>query len=796
MNNIIAKRVLRHAIDLAAAVLKVPHLALKMFRLADELSGLNGKAIPTELIPLNAIQLARGLLNYTALQSLPGWVFPYWAERQFDPSDPAFIPRSHLGLSINITGRNWTAVGSPACPVEPVVDPRGAVMAFRNRWSLDVWVKSAEGVFFPSRHPGVHQQLLDGLPLVQTRFECGGLRVEEITYVDTTTLSMDVSVENASGTPQEFLLAFAIRPFNPEGVAPIHKIRYDPQEQSFLIDTHELIRLEKPPRKVFCSNRTEGDSAGAFAGGLPNPDQLAVSCDAGLANACAAYAVSLGAGEKASFSAAVPLAKNDPPGARPPTKADRVAEEWVAILSDGAEIVTPDERVNLVLRSALCTLLLLTDGEEITPGPWTYHQFWFRDAAYMLRALDTFGFHDRAGDVIRSFPSRQDRKGYFRSQQGEWDSNGQALWTIWQHTLLTSDAGVAEELFRAMQKGVDWIAGKRLTGSRSAGQPFVGLMPAGLSAEHLGLCDYYFWDNWWSTAGIQAFIRVARQLGKNSEAERTESLLEEYRACIRRAIQCVQEKRGVNEIPAGPLRGIDSGMIGSCVAWYPLQELPPGDKAMLKTLCTLNERFVQKGLFFQDFIHSGGNPYLSLQLALGWLYAGRRMEFWRVVSQVLDVATPTLNYPEAIHPRTGGGVMGDGHHGWAAAEIAMALRNALVEEHWSPGDAVPDLVLLGGIPAEWSAPGKRLNANRLSVPGGVMSLELANSTHGSVLDIAFLQKGASCAGNWTVMLPGTATSVAVDGISVSPCIIENGETTIRLKAKAGRTRVVFALTPL
>ena len=36
--------------------------------------------------------------------------------------------------------------------------------------------------------------------------------------------------------------------------------------------------------------------------------------------------------------------------------------------------------------------------------------------------------------------------------------------------------------------------------------------------------------------------------------------------------------------------------------------------------------------------------------------------------QVLDYASPTLNFPEAIHPLTGGGVIGDGHHGWAAAE--------------------------------------------------------------------------------------------------------------------------------
>ena len=113
---------LEAVVSRVASLLKVPPLALRMFRAANEMSGLDRATLPTELIPLNTIQLARGLLNFTALQTLPGWVFPYWAVRQFDPADPGFIPRSHLGLSINLSYRNWTAVGAPGCPVEPVVD--------------------------------------------------------------------------------------------------------------------------------------------------------------------------------------------------------------------------------------------------------------------------------------------------------------------------------------------------------------------------------------------------------------------------------------------------------------------------------------------------------------------------------------------------------------------------------------------------------------------------------------------------------------------------------------------------
>jgi hypothetical protein len=69
-----------------AAGLKIPEPALRMFQTANELSGLDRKTLPTELIPLNTMQISRGLLNFTLLQSLEGWVLPYWAERQYDPA--------------------------------------------------------------------------------------------------------------------------------------------------------------------------------------------------------------------------------------------------------------------------------------------------------------------------------------------------------------------------------------------------------------------------------------------------------------------------------------------------------------------------------------------------------------------------------------------------------------------------------------------------------------------------------------------------------------------------------------
>jgi hypothetical protein len=46
----------------------------------------------------------------------------------------------------------------------------------------------------------------------------------------------------------------------------------------------------------------------------------------------------------------------------------------------------------------------------------------------------------------------------------------------------------------------------------------------------------------------------------------------------------------------------------------------------------------------------------------------------------LKHASSTYTWPEAFHPITKGGCMGEGHHGWAAAERMLLLRNLLFYE--------------------------------------------------------------------------------------------------------------------
>ena len=81
--------------------------------------------------------------------------------------------------------------------------------------------------------------------------------------------------------------------------------------------------------------------------------------------------------------------------------------------------------------------MILHSPKEVYPGPFIYRRFWFRDAAFILYALLCVGLKERVRRALDCFRSRQTAQGYFLSQEGEWDSNGEALWIMRQYCEMT-----------------------------------------------------------------------------------------------------------------------------------------------------------------------------------------------------------------------------------------------------------------------------------------------------------------------------------------------------------------------
>ena len=197
---------------------------------------------------------------------------------------------------------------------------------------------------------------------------------------------------------------------------------------------------------------------------------------------------------------------------------------------------------------------------------------------------------------------------------------------------------------------------------------------------------------------------------------------------------------------------MDAGAIGSLAGSYPLQVWTPNDPRILATAEFLLENCCVQGGFFQDMIHSGINPYLTLHLAQVLLRSGEddQQRYVDLVAAVADLASPTGQWPEAIHPLTHGGCMGDGQHIWAAAEWVIMLRNMFVREE------ARALLLGSGIPRDWlrTPTPNTLRLGPTATLWGPVTVQLTSDGHD--VDVTWEADWHDASPTIQVCLPGTA----------------------------------------
>lgn len=658
---------------------------------------------PLELLRAGAAFHARGLINSRVIQHNLDWVWPYWVERQFDPSDDAFIPRSFTITHVNLTHRNWTAVGVPGCERMPIVDPRGLVTPHDDAWSIDGWVVSpGREALYPSRSKRAKQSLdmSENLAVV-TACGQGSLELEMAAEVQERQGGPVCVLRYQAKAPPGAYLAVSLRPYNPEGVSFIHEV--EAVGSGWVVNGKDSVRFSVEPDRTFFSTYADGDVSTLALSERIFP--LRAVCKVGMATAAALFRVDA----RGTRSVVVEVPYEEKKSAAKM----RRAESWKQALEPAARLRVPDAAFSALYEASLRALVLHTPG-EIFPGPYTYKRFWFRDAAFILNALMCAGLLDRARRCLDRFPGRQTRDGYFLSQSGEWDANGEALWAFERYCGLSARAP-DPAWRRAIEKGADWLVRKRLADEPRS--PHAGLLPAGFSAEHFGPSDFYYWDDFWAAAGLDSAASLLKRCGaEDGRHYRHEA--KDFLAAIERSLAASARGARSDILPASPYRRPDAASIGNLVADYPLRIFPAGDPRMLATAGYLIDKEFLNGAFFHDVVHSGLNAYLSLHIAQVLLRAGDP-RFFDIVAAVADLASPTGQWPEAVHPRTRGGCMGDGQHAWASAEWVMMIRNMFVRE-----ENGGRLAVATGIPDHWLAAGETISFGPAPTEYGPVSVSV------------------------------------------------------------------------
>jgi hypothetical protein len=639
---------------------------------------------PTELLRAGAVFHARGLLNSQAIQHNLDWIWPHWVVRQFDPLDRAFVPRAFSITHINLTHRNWTAVGLPEVSDLPIVDPRGLVTPKLDGWSLDGWIVTDEGELIPSREETTEQalELLGGLSVVTRTGISLGTLVTAADVIWEGGASCRIRMTGQAGA--RGWLVVALRPCNPEGISLIYNVSVPPDGAGWLVNKQDHVRFSSKPDGFAFSRYHLGDVYHRLTAA---PEDHHVHDPVGMATAAALFR--LEPDVERTVTVTVPLGAHGGSNHQAPPRDASTA--WADALKGHCTVAVPDPQWQFLYDAAIHTLILHAP-DEVYPGPYTYKRFWFRDAAFIVHAMLCAGLTARAERVLHRFPSRQKANGHFCSQDGEWDSNGQVLWIYEQFCRITNRPLPADWEGPA-RRAAAWIQRRRMPGAPPS--PHAGLLPVGFSAEHLGPNDYYYWDDFWGVAGLMAAAQLAQRAGDQDASARWRREAEAFSGALDHSIELARSRLGTQAVPASPYRRLDAGSIGSIAAGYPLRQWDASDARLLQTVEFLLTHCFVGGGFFQNISHSGINPYLTLHVAQVLLRAGDR-RYLDLMEAISRLASPTGQWPEAIHPATLGGCMGDGQHVWAAAEWLLMVRNCFVREEGNR-----TLILCAGLPAAW-----------------------------------------------------------------------------------------------
>ncbi|MCZ7598050.1 MAG: hypothetical protein M5U09_10430 [Gammaproteobacteria bacterium] len=363
-------------------------------------------AEPIELLRAGAVFHARGLINSRVIQHNLDWVWPFWVERQFDPRDEAFVPRAFSITHVNLTHRNWTAVGVPGWPELPIVDPRGLLTPTFDGFSLDAWIVTDDGAaLLPSRARDSSQHWNSATPVRGWSPERSSTAwISSPAYASPGTRHPRACSRSRRGPSARRGWCSPVRPYNPEGVSFIQRIDLADSRDMLTIDGERHLRLSAPVDRHHVSDYRHGD---VFIHLDDLRDSAHGRCDVEMATAAAMFRIEPGRAREVSATLDLPVSDDAPAGPR---------TTWREALAHCCRLEAPDARWQQLYDAALHTLVLHSP-RDVYAGPFTYKRFWFRDAAFIVNALLAAGPVERAERVIDTFPGRQNAMGYFHSRK-------------------------------------------------------------------------------------------------------------------------------------------------------------------------------------------------------------------------------------------------------------------------------------------------------------------------------------------------------------------------------------------
>ncbi|NQU23310.1 MAG: discoidin domain-containing protein [Candidatus Nealsonbacteria bacterium] len=432
---------------------------------------------------------------------------------------------------------------------------------------------------------------------------------------------------------------------------------------------------------------------------------------------------------------------------------DETVRYWKDLLG-GVDFEIPEKRVNDSYRASLVHLILATrtqNGQRRQGSGLPYDALFLNDYMDMLLAYDTAGLYALSEPNVDWLIRKQHPSGMFidvhnRGNDEIVTSHGQGLFALAYHLIMTRDLTYGRKVYPAIRKGARFIVNDHKTNNR------YGLIRSSIPYDAPMVTGYHTCHNLFALLALRTSIRAARLLGEMEDVRAWAEAEVTYRDAIIKAIDHSYRKEGtirsgLYDWKAGWVQG-RRGRVNEYpnqdwennLLVYPTELLEFDDPRLIATLATIRARKYREGcMTYRNGMHV--HQYVTLNQANQYRAIGDQRHALLDLYHVLlhngsthegfeNLVVPWSNRtPAASCPPP---------HAWAAAKMALFIRNMMVCEYggqFGVDEKSRDLYLYSLISPSWMEPGKRVVIRNAPTEMGRVSSTLAFTAGGAELTV-------------------------------------------------------------
>ena len=261
-----------------------------------------------------------------------------------------------------------TTIGVLGGSRDATVDRSGVVSPRAAGWDLDWWIGADDRWRMPAREPAVRQQLLDGMPVVQTAMRVpGGDAIHRVYGAPVADVGEVAVVEITNDSPAPFVAAFVVR-----GASSL-----DLDGAAVYADGRRALNTSRPPSRWAAS--VDGSTADVVTSGAASDAPFTPRQDRG-ARLVGAFLAPVA--HRTTLRVTVALGTQGVGETSPVDlpDADSVVRGWRAQLDRGLRVDVPDDALQRAIDSARPASVLAGQAWRVDPEVAAVLEDWGLDA--------------------------------------------------------------------------------------------------------------------------------------------------------------------------------------------------------------------------------------------------------------------------------------------------------------------------------------------------------------------------------------------------------------------------------